>query len=103
MQKFIIVVIVLFLLIVIWAPWLTQEDAEARVVDRFNAAWEGVIDGCGFDCNGCGVTSSERALLGFKVEIEYGCGLIPVDTPEYHQVDEAMVWVFGSVTGLDLP
>jgi hypothetical protein len=87
----------------IWAPWLSRQDAEDRVVDQFNAAWEGVVDGCGFNCAGCGVTQSKRTLLGFKVEIEYACGLIPEDTPEYHQIDRAFVSVLGIVTGLDVP
>jgi len=96
-------IVAIVLLVLIWAPWLTQQYAEEKVIDQFNSAWDGVIDGCGFQCNGCGVTGSERTLFGFNVEIEYACGLIPDDTPEYHQVDQIFVSVFGVVTGLDAP
>lgn len=95
--------VVILLILLIWAPWLSQGVAETKVVDQFNTAWDGVVDGCGFNCSGCGVTGSERTLLGFNVEIEYACGLIPADSPEYHQVDSAFVSVFGTVTGLDSP
>ena len=91
------------LVLIIWAPWMTTRSAEEKVLDRFNSAWDGVVDGCGFNCTGCGVTRSEKTLLGVKVEIEYACGLIPEDTPEYHQVDQAFVYGFGLVTGLDTP
>ena len=95
--------VVILLILLIWAPWLSQQAAENKVVDQFNAAWEGVVDGCGFNCVGCGVIGSERTLLGFRVEIEFACGLIPEDTPEYHQMGSAFVSVFGTVTGLDSP
>ena len=99
----ILIVLGVLLLLVLWAPWLTQRYAEDKVIDQFNSAWDGVVDGCGFDCAGCGVTRSERTLFGFKVEIEFACGLIPEDAPEYHQVDRVFVSVFGFVTGLDAP
>ncbi|HEY45397.1 MAG TPA: hypothetical protein G4O14_01285, partial [Anaerolineae bacterium] len=70
--------------------------AEDKVIDQFNSIWEGVVDGCG-------VIGTERTLLGYKVEIEYGCGLIPEDSPQYHQIDHAFVSVFGIVTELDAP
>ncbi len=98
----IIIAVVVFVLI-IWAPWLTRQYAEDKVMDQFNRKWEGVVDGCGFSCTGCGVIGTERMLLGYKVEIEYGCGLIPEDSPEYHHFDHAFVSVFGIVTGLDAP
>ena len=94
---------VVVVVLVIWAPWLTRQVAEDTVIDQFNSIWDGVVDGCGFDCNGCGVIGTERTLLGYKVEIEYGCGLIPKDSPQYHQIDHAFVSVFGIVTGLDAP
>ena len=95
--------IAIVLVLIFWAPWLTTQYAEEKVIDQFNSAWAGVADGCGFNCAGCGVTRSERTLLGFKVEIEYACGLIPEDTLDYHQVDHAFVSIFGIVTGLETP
>ena len=91
-------IIAIVLILLIWAPWLTKQYAKEKVMDQFVSAWDGVVDGCGFDCAGCGVTKSERTLLGFKVEIEYACGLIPEDTPDYHQVDQVFVSVLGIVT-----
>ena len=96
-------IVAIVLILMIWAPWLTQRYAEERAIDQFNSVWEGVIDGCGFNCTGCGVTGSERSLLGYEVEIEFACGLIPEDTPEHHQVDQVFVSVFGIVTGFDTP
>ncbi|UCF62449.1 MAG: hypothetical protein JSV37_07050 [Anaerolineaceae bacterium] len=104
MRRIVVISIVAVVVaLVIWAPWLTRQVAEDKVMDRFNSIWEGVVDGCGFDCKGCGVIGAERTWLGYKVEIEYGCGLIPEDSPQYHQFDQAFVSVFGIVTGLDAP
>jgi len=94
---------VLLLALVIWAPWLTSEWAGERAAERFTAAWDGVVDGCGFDCSGCGVIDSQRVGFGCNVEIEYACGLIPEDAPQNHQVDQVFVSVLGTVIGLVKP
>lgn len=104
MRRITLIVLAFILItLLLWAPWLTQQIAEQKVIDRFNTIWDGVVDGCGFNCRGCGIVGSERKLLGYEVEIEYACGLIPADTPEYHQRDRALVSIFGTVTGLDAP
>lgn len=86
-----------------WAPWLTQVSAEARAVDSFNQAWEFVADGCGMHCKGCGAVSSQRVPFGVLVTIDYACGMIPADLPEYHQQTTAFVSALGTVHGLPEP
>lgn len=80
-----------------WSPWLTPEFAEARAVDSFNRAWLSVIDGCGTNCKGCGAIKSKRSPFGIEVTLEYACGLIPEDTPEYHEQATGFVSAFGTV------
>lgn len=80
-----------------WSPWLTQEFAEARAVDSFNRAWFPVIDGCGTNCKGCGAIKSKRSPFGVEVTLEYGCGLMPADTPAYHERATGFVSAFGTV------
>jgi len=86
-----------------WSPWLTQASAEVRAVNVFNKAWESVADGCGTNCKGCGAVSSQRVPFGVLVTIDYACGMIPADLPEYHQQTTAFVSVFGTVHGLPKP
>jgi hypothetical protein len=86
-----------------WSPWLAQASAEARAVSSFNRTWESVADGCGTDCKGCGAVSSQRVPFGVLVTIEYGCGMIPADLPEYHQQATVFVSALGTVHGLPAP
>jgi len=81
----------------VWSPWLTQSFAETRAVDSFNRSWATVIDGCGTNCKGCGAISSKRVTFGMEVTLEYGCGLMPEDTPQYHEQATGFVSVFGTV------
>jgi len=102
----ILVVVFLILglgLVLIWAPWITTRYAEDVVVHSFAESWQGVIDGCGFNCEGCGVVASERVPFGCRVKIEYACGMIPADLPEYHQEASVFVSPFGTVHGLPAP
>lgn len=85
------------------APWLTAEAAQERAVAAFTASWSGVADGCGFNCKGCGAAAAERATFGWRVEVEYACGLLPADLPEYHQRATLYVSPIGTVHGLDRP
>lgn len=89
--------------LLIWAPWLPAQEAAARVESGFVAAWQGVADGCGFNCRGCGVTKTQRLLLGYAVEIEYACGLLPVDAREFHRIETIYVSPLGTVHGLRQP
>jgi hypothetical protein len=89
--------------LLIWSPWISAHKAGNRVVAAFNAAWDGVIDGCGFECNGCGVKGTRKGVIGYAVSIEYACGLIPEDSPEYHITDVVFVTPLGTVHGLEGP
>lgn len=86
-----------------WSPWLTPESAKVRAVEAFTDAWESVADGCGLNCRGCGAISSQRAPFGALVTIEYACGMIPADLPEYHRQTIAFVSSLGTVHGLPTP
>ena len=88
---------VMFVALSAWSPWLTQEFADVSAVDAFNRAWLSVIDGCGTNCKGCGAIKSQRVPFGIEVTLEYGCGLMPADTPEYHEQTTAFVSAFGTV------
>jgi hypothetical protein len=104
-RKFSSLILIILSLVIFfaWSPWLTQDSAEFRTVETFNKAWEFVADGCGTNCKGCGVVSSQRIPFGMLVTMEYACGLIPADTPEYHQQATAFVSPFGTVHGLPTP
>lgn len=95
----------IFLLVLLAAasPWLTPEWAAETAAQHFEQGWYQVADGCGFNCEDCGVTDVQRAVFGFRVSIEYACGLIPADLPEYHQNAQGFVSFLGSVHGLPVP
>jgi hypothetical protein len=93
----------LLLMVCAWSPWLTQTSVQSRAVDSFNRSWQSVADGCGTMCNGCGAISSQRVPFGVLVTIEFACGSIPADSPEYHRQATAFVSALGSVHGLPKP
>lgn len=97
------VAVLLILLIFLLAPWLNAAGAAQHVEDRFNSSWSGIADGCGFNCKGCGVQGTSRELLGYSVQIEYACGLLPEDSPAYHQRAKVFVSVLGTMHGLPVP
>ncbi len=86
-----------------WAPWMTSASAESRAVDSFDHAWEGVADGCGLNCKGCGSISAQRVPFGVRVTLEFACGLIPADSPEYHRQATVFISALGTVHGLPKP
>jgi len=89
--------------LIAWSPWLTRSFAETRAVDSFNKSWTTVFDGCGTNCKGCGAIHSKRVLFGMEVRLEYGCGLMPEDTPQYHLQATGFVSAFGTVHGFPRP
>ncbi|MBN1386134.1 hypothetical protein JW968_04125 [Candidatus Woesearchaeota archaeon] len=93
----------LFLFLLLLSPWLTAERAEKRAVDAFEGRWKGVSDGCGVNCNGCGAIESRRFIFGYIVKIEYACGLLPADLPEYHKNQSVFVTALGTVHGIKRP
>lgn len=86
-----------------WSPWLTPSFAETRAADSFNHSWTTVVDGCGTNCKGCGAIHSKRVPFGMEVTLEYGCGLMPEDTSQYHLQATGFVSVFGTVHGFPRP
>ena len=104
-RKFILLwtLVVLIVVTLAWSPWLTAARVEAAAEETFTRSWQGVVDGCGLDCTGCGVTSSRRVLFGAVVEIEYACGLTPASLPAYRQQAAGFVSCFGTVHNLPEP
>lgn len=94
---------VLLIALIAWSPWLTISIAKVRAVDAFNRSWTSVIDGCGTNCKGCGAVEAQRVLFGVKVTLEYGCGMMPEDTPQYHKRASGFVSAFGTVHGFPKP
>ncbi len=100
---FVIIAALLVVLSTMWAPWMTKEDATNTVVDRFAAEWRGVMDGCGLNCNGCGAKESHKTLFGVSVTIEYACGMLPSDSPEFHRTETVLLSFLGTVHGMPKP
>lgn len=68
--------LVLFSLIILaWSPWLTKESVESVVIHTFESTQSGVIDGCGFSCDECGIQNSKKVPFGYIVDIRYACGM----------------------------
>lgn len=87
----------------LWAPWQSKESTEQNAERAFTTSWQGVIDGCGLYCQGCGATNAQKTWFGYQVELEYACGLIPEDTEAYHQHSTGFVSFLGTVHGLPKP
>jgi hypothetical protein len=66
---------ILLLILLGWAPWLTKEYAGERARDTFTESQVGIIDGCGFNCSACGVISNIKIPFGYKIEIQFKCGM----------------------------
>ncbi len=92
---FIVVISIILLLSISWSPWITNAYAEKVVSDRFTAEWDGIMDGCGLNCNECGIKESQRSFFGVNVKMEYACGMSP-----HHQIDTVFVSFLGTVHGL---
>ena len=98
-----LILLLMLLGLAAWSPWITTEFARARAEGGFAEAWDGVIDGCGIHCNGCGAKAVEKDLFGAWVTLEYACGMLPADTPEYHQTHTGWVSFFGTLHGFPAP
>ena len=102
-KKLLPALILLILALAAWAPWITQDFAEKRAEAAFTSAWQRVSDGCGLNCKGCGATAAQKTWFGARVELEYACGLLPEDTPQYHKRSAGFVSFLGTVHGLPSP
>lgn len=74
-KKFLITAAFVLLALLGWSPWLTRDDAQEKTVQAFEEKWKGTIDGCGFNCQDCGVTSNKKVPFGYKIEIQFKCGM----------------------------
>lgn len=75
-----------------WSPWVTKEYAEKKVIGRFEKEWTGVIDGCGLNCEGCGIIDSRKIPFGYLITIQFKCGM-----KEYFQQDTNFVSFLGTI------
>lgn len=96
----VVIISIAALLVVAWSPWITNSYSEKIVSEKFAAEWRGVTDGCGFNCGGCGIKESQRTLFGVNVKIEYACGMLPSDSPEYHKTNNVFVSSLSTVHGV---
>jgi hypothetical protein len=74
-KRIVLIIVLVFFLILAWSPWITKEYAEKKAADTFNSAQNGIIDGCGLNCEGCGVVSSQKLLFGHSVILRNKCGI----------------------------
>lgn len=92
--------IILFLItpvvfILAWSPWITKDYAEKAVLKTFEKMNEEIVDGCGFNCDGCGIKESNKMVFGYKAIAEYNCGLISANSKNLKA--SAFVSLFGNV------
>ncbi|MEH7237965.1 hypothetical protein [Bacillus sp. JJ1562] len=93
----IIIFIVAAIILFAFSPWITKDIAEKRAKTVFQNQQKGIVDGCGFNCHGCGVVTSDNVLFGYNVRIEYACGLISEDIKENHEFKNVFVSFLGTV------
>lgn len=93
----IIGIIIAVLILLAASPWITKDYAEKRVVSAFEEGQKGIIDGCGFNCAGCGIVSSEKVIFGYLVNISYGCGLRPTESNAINERATKFVSFLGTV------
>ena len=74
-KKYLFIIVLSLLILVAWSPWQTKESAEKIVMSAFESEQAGIIDGCGFSCDGCGIESSQKIPFGYLVNIKYKCGM----------------------------
>lgn len=78
MKTFLIVALIL-VAILAWFPWQSEESAENMARGLFESEQAGIIDGCGFSCEGCGVDSSQKIPFGYLIGLKYKCGMCGPD------------------------
>ncbi len=91
------IILIVAVLVLAWAPWITKSYAETRVIYTFEEGQKDIVDGCGFNCVSCGVTNSNKVLFGYSVDIEYGCGMRPLDARHLNNKASLFVSFLGTV------
>lgn len=90
MKKYILIIVLFLLILIAWSPWQLKESAESAVRGVFESEQAGIIDGCGFNCDGCGIESSQKIPFGYLVNIKYKCGM-----KNYFRGEKRFVTPFG--------
>ena len=102
-KSLLLIIILILLVLVFWSPWINGQYAKERAVAEFERAWLNVADGCGFACHDCGAVTAKKVPFGAQVTLEYACGMLPADSPDYHQQASVFVSPLGMVYGLPTP
>ncbi|MFH0852334.1 MAG: hypothetical protein V1845_01890 [bacterium] len=93
-------VLLVILILAAWSPWITKSYAENKTVKTFEDGQKGIVDGCGFNCTGCGVISSNKIIFGYSVVIEYGCGFRMPEDEDLNGETTIFVSFIGTVHNL---
>ena len=101
--KFYVISFLLIVGLLAWSPWISQSYAKERAVIEFERAWLNVADGCGFGCHNCGAVAARHIPFGVQVTLEYACGMLPSDSPEYHEKVNVFVSFIGKAHGIPTP
>jgi len=75
MKKYLLIIIIFLLALLAWSPLQTKDAAERKAMSAFESGQTGIIDGCGFNCDGCGIESSQKIPFGYLVNLKYKCGM----------------------------
>lgn len=99
LSKSMIFIVITLVSVAIFAfpPWITKEFATTRAITSFQDSQRDIEDGCGFNCNGCSVIQSKKVMFGYRVEMEYACGLVKKDLKEKHKTRSVFVSFIGTV------
>lgn len=90
MKKYLLIVVLIILALLAWSPLQTKESTENTVTSAFKSEQAGIIDGCDFNCDGCGVESSHKIPFGYLVNVKYKCGM-----KNYFRGEKRFVTSFG--------
>ena len=100
-QKTLLIILLIFLGLCAWSPWITQESASRLAETQFNKAWEGIIDGCGTFGEQYGAKEFQKIPFGATIQLVYQCGLVAPGEPPLHRT--VYVPFFGIAFGYPAP
>jgi len=63
----IISIIILLVLLFLWAPWITEDYAESRLLEKWDSRHDssmGITDQPGRNCDTCGIIENKRGIFG---------------------------------------
>ena len=93
----IIAAIIILIALFAWAPWMSEASAKESVNAYFEKQNKGIVDGCGFNCDDCGIKNASKIPFGYSIEVEYACGLLPADSKQYHTIATINVYSWGTI------